>query len=233
MTPVAAPPARAGTALVSWSGGKDSCLALWRAQRAGVPVRRLLTALDESGQRARSHGVSPMLLRAQARALGLELRSIATSWADYEAHFVTALQQARSEGIDTAVFGDIDLQPHREWEEQVCARAGLQALLPLWGEARARLVDEFLDAGFRAVVVCVDGRHLDERFAGRPFDRAFLADLPAGVDACGENGEFHTFVTDGPNFSQPVALRAAGRHRWQAPPQYGGGVFHFGLFEPA
>jgi uncharacterized protein (TIGR00290 family) len=221
------------TALVSWSGGKDSCLALWRAQQQGVRVQRLLSALDETGERARSHGVSPQLLRAQALAMGLESQFLSATWRNYEEQFVAALQEAKASGITQAVFGDIDLQPHRDWEEKICARVGFQALLPLWLGNRLELVHEFWRAGFKAVVVCVDDRFLDASFAGRLFDEAFVASLPEGVDACGENGEFHTFVFDGPNFKQPVAWRGAGTQSYTSPPEFGSQTYHFGLIEPA
>ena len=227
------PANRPKPALASWSGGKDSCLAVWRSRGQGLQVRRLLTALDESGERARSHGVPPALLRAQAAAMGMEMQFLQASWTDYETHFVAALQEARAAGISEAVFGDIDLQPHRDWEEQVCARAGLAAHLPLWGGDRLGLVREFWAAGFKAVVVCVDGRHLDASYAGRLFDQAFVDSLPHGVDACGENGEFHTFVYDGPAFSQPVAWRSAGTRSYVSPPQFGSVGYHFGVIAPA
>src|SRR5262245_29245737 len=147
--------------LVSWSGGKDSCLAMWRAKQAGADIKLLITAMDESGSRSRSHGVPPKLLQAQAAALGMPMVFYHTSWRTYEDKFVAMLARARKDGMAQAIFGDIDLMPHREWEEKVCAAAGLQASLPLWGEERRKLVDEFLAAGFKAVVVCVDGRFLD------------------------------------------------------------------------
>ena len=218
--------------LVSWSGGKDSCLALWRAKQQGLTVTRLLTALDETGMRARSHGVPPVLLRAQAAALGLQMQFLSATWQNYEAQFIAALHTASAEaGISGAIFGDIDLQAHRDWEEKVCALAGFSAHLPLWQVPRMDLVREFWSAGFQAVVVCVDGRFLDASYAGRLFDQAFVDSLPAGVDACGENGEFHTFVVNGPAFAHPVAWRSAGTHSYTAPTEFGGGTFHFGLIE--
>ncbi|MEG1117576.1 MAG: adenosine nucleotide hydrolase, partial [Janthinobacterium sp.] len=176
------------TALISWSGGKDSCLALWRARNAGIRVPLLITAMDEDGRKSRSHGVPPELLAAQAASLGARLQRYHASWASYEEQFIAMLRAAKAEGIDHALFGDIDLQPHRDWEEKVCAAAGLTAHLPLWGGDRRALVDEFLAAGFKAIVVCINGQHLPRTFCGREFDAAFLADLPPGVDACGENG---------------------------------------------
>jgi uncharacterized protein (TIGR00290 family) len=204
------------SAFFSWSGGKDSMLALHRALAAGHEVRALLAMFDESGQRSRSHAISPVLMQAQADALGIPLVMRRAGWADYEAVFVDQLQAFARQGIATGLFGDIDLQPHRDWEEQVCARAGLRAELPLWGEPRLALVDELLALGYRARVVCVDARVLDRSFCGRAFDAAFLADLPPGVDACGENGEFHTFVFDGPRFAHAVPHRLAAVHEIEA-----------------
>ncbi|MES2128646.1 MAG: diphthine--ammonia ligase [Pseudomonadota bacterium] len=214
-------------ALVSWSGGKDSCLALWRAQCAGTTIALLITAMDEAGEKSRSHGIPPTLLQAQADALGAPLAFYGTSWKTYEEKFIAMLADARARGIDAAIFGDIDLVPHREWEEKVCGAAGLVATLPLWGEARRKLVDEFLGAGFKAVVVCVNGTWLGPEFVGREFDAAFLADLPPGVDACGENGEFHTFVYDGPAFRHRVTFTRASVETYQSPPELGGATYYF------
>jgi uncharacterized protein (TIGR00290 family) len=191
----------------SWSGGKDSMLALHRALAAGHRVEALLAMFDESGARSRSHALPPHLMQAQADALGVPLVMRHASWADYEAVFIEQLRAFAGQGITHGLFGDIDLQPHRDWEEKVCAAAGIQAVLPLWQEPRRALVDELLSLGYRARVVCVDARFLDAGFCAREFDRRFIADLPATVDACGENGEFHTFVFDGPTFRQSVPHR--------------------------
>jgi uncharacterized protein (TIGR00290 family) len=210
---------RMGPAFFSWSGGKDSMLALHRALDAGWEVQALLAMFDESGERSRSHAVSPALMQAQADALGIPLVMRRAGWTGYEAVFTDQLRAFAAQGITHGLFGDIDLQPHRDWEEKVCAAAGLQALLPLWGRPRRALVDEFLALGYRARVVCVDARRLDASFCGRAFDAGFVADLPEGVDACGENGEFHTFVHDGPRFARPVAHAVAAVHelRVEAP----------------
>lgn len=183
--------------------------------------------MDEAGAFSRSHGVPAALMQAQAASLGLPLRFYTTTWQTYEAQFIATLQSAKADGMVHAVFGDIDLQAHRDWEEKVCAQAGLEACLPLWQQSRQMLVDEFLQAGFKAVVVCVNGRFLGQEFCGREFDAAFLADLPPGVDACGENGEFHTFVYDGPGFAHPVAWQRGEQLTYQSPPELGDAVYYF------
>ncbi len=220
-------------AVVSFSGGKDSCLALWRARQAGLDVRAVINVLEEGGERNRSHGVPVSLLEAQARALGVELVAPMTSWRDYEARFTETLASLKTRGFQVAVFGDIDLQAHRDWEEKVCARAGIDCYLPLWHDPRLELAREILRLGFRAIVVCVDSHHLEDSFCGRNYDEQFIADLPAAVDACGENGEFHTFVFDGPGFRVPVRYELTGTEAYTAPVELGGGRFCFARLRSA
>ncbi|OWY40465.1 adenosine nucleotide hydrolase [Xenophilus sp. AP218F] len=198
-----------GLAVVaSWSGGKDSCLALWRATRAGARPQALLTMLDESGERSRSHGIRPEVLALQAQALGLpQIRALA-AWQDYEAVFISALRDQARQGAQAAVFGDIDLDAHREWEEKVCAAAGLQAVLPLWQEPRAALVREFVDAGFAARIVVVNTSLAAEKWLGQTLSHALIDSmLDEGLDPCAEAGEFHTLAVDGPLFRQALSLR--------------------------
>jgi uncharacterized protein (TIGR00290 family) len=209
------------TALCSFSGGKDSCLALWRAQQQGIDVRTLLVMFEESGARSRSHALPTALIERQARALQLVLVTRSATWRSYESVFVDALRELRAQGHDIAVFGDIDLQAHRDWEERVCATAGITPVLPLWQQDRSALAREVLTAGFRAVVVCVDSRYLGDEYCGRQYDASFIASLPSGVDACGENGEFHTFVYDGPNFAAPVGYAIDGFEIVVTPPEFG------------
>lgn len=191
-------------AFCSWSGGKDSCLALQRALRSGYDVEILLTMFDETEDRSRSHAVPLKLIQAQAAALGIELVTAKASWQNYERVFVEQLKTFQKREITHGIFGDIDLQAHRDWEEKICAAAEIEAVLPLWLENRRAMVDEFLAENYQAVVVCVNEDFLDASFCGRIFDEKFIADLPASVDVCGENGEFHTFVFDGRNFKNPV-----------------------------
>ena len=200
-------------AFCSWSGGKDSCLALQRALRSGFDVEVLLTMFDETEDRSRSHAVPEKLIRAQAAALGIELVTARASWQNYEKIFIETLHQFEKRQITHGIFGDIDLPAHRDWEEKVCATAEIKAVLPLWLENRRALVEEFLAENYQAVVVCVNENFLDASFCGRIFDKNFVADLPDSVDVCGENGEFHTFVFDGGNFKNPVQYEIAEIYR--------------------
>jgi len=194
-------------AFCSWSGGKDSCLALHRASQNGFEITHLLTMFDETGERSRSHSVSREMMRAQAGAIGLKLVMPSASWQNYERVFVEELKRFKAQNIEAAIFGDIDLQAHRDWEEKVCAAAKIEAVLPLWNQNRLDLVNEFIGEGFRSVVICVNEKFLPKEFCGRIFDERFVKDLPEGVDACGENGEFHTFVFDGKIFKNPVPYK--------------------------
>ena len=191
----------------SWSGGKDSCLALDRAVRAGARPVCLLTMFTEDGERSRSHGLSRQVLEAQAAAVGLPLLSRSATWDDYEAAMIDLLSEARSLGATAAVFGDIDIPRHRYWEEMVCERAGLAAQLPLWQEDRLALLGEWWRREFRARIAVVRDGVVDRAFLGCELDAEAAGRLAStGVDACGENGEFHTLVTAGPLFRRPIPL---------------------------
>ncbi|MTI95849.1 MAG: diphthine--ammonia ligase [Firmicutes bacterium] len=195
----------------SWSGGKDSCLALYRALQAGGTAKCLLTMVNEQNSRSRSHGLEPAFLQAQARLLNVEHRWCPASWDNYEQVFVHELRKLAGCGVTHAVFGDIDIAGHREWEESVCRQAGIQALLPLWRLGRDKVLDQFIDAGFKAVIVVINRELMDTRFLGRVLDRQTIEELTAcGIDPCGEQGEFHTAVVDGPLFARPLAWQPRG-----------------------
>ena len=168
----------------------------------------LLTTLTEGYDRIQMHGVRRVLLEAQAEALGLRLIEVwvpmhATNDA-YEAAMGRALEALKKQGVSAMVFGDLFLEDIRAYREKMMANSGLTPMFPLWREDTRQLSGMFLSVGFRATVVCVDPTALPPGFVGLPYDRAFIEDLPEGVDPCGENGEFHTFVHDGPNFRYPL-----------------------------
>ena len=193
---------------VSWSGGKDGCLALYRVLRAGMDVRCLANMVSEDGVRSRSHGIRASVIKKQAEALGIPIVQRPTADDTYEASFIEMLQEFRREGIEEGIFGDIDFPPHREWVENVCRQAGLAARLPLWGEDQAKLLEEFIGAGFQAVVVVVKAGLLGKELLGRVVDKDFLALMQrtAGVTPCGEAGEYHTLVVDGPIFKKRLEI---------------------------
>lgn len=191
---------------VSWSGGKDAYLAMQRAVRRGAVPAALVCMLNEDGLVSRGHGLPLALLEEQAAALGVPLVTRATTWDGYEATFVSLLHELRRQGVQAAVFGDIDLQGHRDWVENVCEVTGLGCHLPLWQESRRVLLDEFLGGG-HATIVAVDASKLGTEFLGLELDEGVIVRLEAaGADACGEEGEYHTMVTQAPLFSRPVSL---------------------------
>ena len=197
--------------LLSWSGGKDSALALYELERAGeCEIAALLTTVTDATGRIGMHAVRRELVGRQAESLGLPLRELMVPPFPandvYEAAMRGVLQEFAASGVRRVAFGDLFLEDIRTYREGLLAGLGLKGLYPVWGRDTSSLVREFLEVGFRAVLVCVDVEVLDASFAGRELDRALLAELPEGVDPCGENGEFHTFVFDGPGFRTPIAF---------------------------
>ncbi|MDI6874001.1 Dph6-related ATP pyrophosphatase [Candidatus Solincola sp.] len=198
-------------AFVSWSGGKDSCLALYRGLAAGYRINALFCMLHEGGKYSRSHGLPRELFAAQARAMGLPISFACSTWEGYEEAFKEGVEELRRKGVRAGIFGDIDLAEHREWVERISDELGILPLLPLWGENRRKLVEEFIDLGFRALVVSVRKDCLLGDWLGRTLDREILEEMErAGIDPAGENGEFHTFVYAGPLFREPVRYRLVG-----------------------
>ena len=198
--------------LLAWSSGKDSAFALHvLRERDDVEVVGLLTTVNETHDRVAMHAVRRTLLEAQAAAAGLPLTLVRIphpcSDLAYEAAMGRALEEARASGVVGVAFGDLFLEDIRRYREEKMTGTGLRPLFPLWGRPTAGLAREMLEAGLKARITCVDPRVLAGSFAGREFDLPLLADLPAGVDPCGENGEFHTFAWDGPMFGRPVPVR--------------------------
>ena len=194
-----------------FSGGKDSCIALRALQRAGkYRVETLITTVTDAYDRVSMHGVRRSLLREQAASLGIGLAEVVvppkSSNEVYERSMGREFDRQRAAGVRRVAFGDIFLEDLREYRERQLAECGLEAVFPIWGQPTDRLARSFIRDGYEAVAVCVSLSMLDASFAGRPFDAEFLADLPPDADPCGENGEFHTFVSAGPIFSRPVPV---------------------------
>jgi uncharacterized protein (TIGR00290 family) len=199
------------TLALSWSGGKDSALALWTLRKElGQEPATLLTTFTEDYDRVSMHAVRKDLLRAQARATGIDLVEIGIPAACvnevYEERMAQSFARPPLDQATTIAFADLFLEDVRAYREERLTAANRKALFPLWGRNTTALAQEFIAAGFKATLVCVDPRQLDSSFVGRPFDEALLNDLPDGVDPCGENGEFHTFVHAGPIFDAPIEV---------------------------
>lgn len=183
-------------ALVSWSGGKDSCYAAQLAQQQGFVIKAFLAVLNEAGAISRSHGIPAEILQKQAEAAGVPIKLISASWQEYEPKFTEALLEAKEKwDVSYTIFGDIDLDEHRAWEEKVCDKAGLQAVLPLWKKDRKELVLQMIDEEVQMLIVSCNTK-MGERFLGRYITKELVEELESlGIDPCGEEGEFHTLVT--------------------------------------
>ena len=200
-------------ALLAWSSGKDSAWTLHvLREQDEVEVVGLLTTINQAFDRVAMHAVRTELLRAQAEAADLPLWPVPIPWpcsnAEYEAAMAAAMARARADGIERVAFGDLFLEDVRRYREERLGPIGVTPLFPIWGTPTDVLARRMVDAGLRARLTCVDPKALDARFAGREFDAALLAELPATVDPCGERGEFHTFAHAGPMFRRPVPFRA-------------------------
>ncbi len=200
-------------ACVSWSSGKDSAFALWEAQRAGLlDVACVLTTVNEAYSRVAMHGVRDALLDLQVAALGLPCLKVSIPSPCpnevYAARMREATARLKQDGITHMVFGDLFLEDIRAYREERLREAGMTGVYPLWARDTKALARDMIASGLVAYLTCIDPRRLDRSFAGRRFDAGLLADLPEGVDPCGENGEFHTVVTDGPMFRAPITVQA-------------------------
>jgi uncharacterized protein (TIGR00290 family) len=195
----------------SWSGGKDSCLAHWEAISQGLQVGHLLTIISKDSTESLSHGLAPDLIALQAQALGMPILQQKVTPDAYETGFKDALNQLKLQGVTGLVTGDIYFQPHKDWIDRVCGDVGIQAVLPLWTKGTEHVLTEFIDAGFKAITVCAQIKYFDKEWMGREVDKTFIADLRQlskeyKIDLCGEAGEYHTFVYDGPTFTRPVKI---------------------------
>ncbi len=194
----------------SWSGGKDCMLALYRLQKAAQhQISYLVNMCDAETNHSRSHGIKQELIVRQAEAMGISLIQQKTNRQDYELNFKTVILKLKEQDITAGVFGDIYLREHREWIERVCSETGITAIFPLWDNPTGELATEFILEGFKTLTVSVNAKNLTEDFLGQEYDMSFVEKLSKldGIDICAENGEFHTYVYDGPNFRHPVQFQ--------------------------
>jgi uncharacterized protein (TIGR00290 family) len=195
--------------LLAWSGGKDSAIALFEiAKNPGYRISALLTTVTGDFDRISMHGVRRVLLHQQAESMGLPLEEVIisknSSNQEYESAMAKVLTRYKQEGVESVVFGDIFLEDLRTYRESNLAKIGMKGIFPLWKKDTGELAESFLQSGFKAITTCVDTTMLDSRFVGREMDRRFFSELPGTVDPCGENGEYHSFVHEGPIFRQKI-----------------------------
>jgi len=222
-------------AYFNWSSGKDSALALYRAVMSGLYDVRALFSVVKTDGRLAMHEVGEALLRRQADAIGIPFHPfhIDTSWTDaeYAACMSKAVGRFKAQGIATALFGDLYLADLRRRRDEHCGMNGIKAEFPLWHVEPMDAVDEFISLGFKAVVTCVDCSVLDGSFVGRNIDDGFISELPAGVDVCGERGEYHSFVYDGPIFRRPVDFKINGSYCREYEGNAAGGVAKYSYLD--
>ena len=195
----------------SWSGGKDSCLACYLATINGLKVRYLANTVTEDGKRSCSHGLSADVIQVQSQAIGIPLVQRRTTWDTYETEFKSMLRAFKQEGVDGGVFGDIDFNEHRQWIDRVCQEVDITPHLPLWGQAQEKVLRDIMDLGFEAVVVTTKAELLGEEWLGRRVDLDFIEQLgelrgTKDITPCGEAGEYHTLVIDGPLFKKRIEI---------------------------
>ena len=196
---------------VSWSGGKDSCLACYRAITDGMKVRYLANTVSEDGKRSCSHGMSAGVIKVQSQAMGIPLVQRRTKQNNYEAEFKDMLRAFKQEGIEGGVFGDIDFEEHRQWIERVCQDVAVTPHLPLWGENQNKVLKDFIDAGFESIIIATKADMIEKEWLGRRLDTDFISYLDElkktkDVTPCGEAGEYHTLVVDGPLFKKRIEI---------------------------
>lgn len=193
--------------VASWSGGKDSAMAYYRAVKAGGLPQKIWTMFEEDESHSKSHALPLAIIEAQAKQLGVPSMIRGADWSGYQAQFLDAMKTCVKGGIPYGVFGDIDLADHLEWVRTMCEKVGMEAVHPLWMEPRRAILEEFIAVGFVAYVVVVNTKMMPKKFIGRKFTIELMDELEAlGIDSCGESGEFHTVVVDGPIFKEAIPL---------------------------
>ena len=196
---------------VSWSGGKDCCFAYWKAISRGLKVSYLVNSINDDPTKSMSHGLKPELLTSQAQAIEIPIFQPKVSWGNYETGFKAALEELKLKGITGLIAGDIYLQEHKEWVDRVCSEVSIKAVQPLWRMDTLQLLNDFIKAGFKTIIVSVKSKFLGKEWLGKQLDNDLAIELSqlaknSNIDPCGEGGEFHTFVCDGPLFKKSVKI---------------------------
>jgi len=199
-------------AVMSWSGGKDSSMAFYYAkENEGLDITALVTTVTEGYDRISMHGVRRTLLKQQSEVIGVPVEEViiskVSSNEEYDARFKEKLLTFKKKGVKQVVIGDIFLEDLKKYREERLAEIKMTGIFPIWKRDTTELAETFIDLGFKAIITCIDSKLLDKKFVGREFDQQFLSDLPSNIDPCGENGEFHSFVYDGPIFRHQIACR--------------------------
>jgi diphthine-ammonia ligase len=203
-------------AFVSWSGGKDCCQAAYRAVQEGFKISCLLNMITNDKRRSCSHGLSARWIRLQAQALGLPLIQQPTTFHSYETIYTSNLFKLKNSGVKYGIFGDIDFEPHLEWITRICSGAGIMPVLPLWQQHQEDIARNFIELGFESIVVATQADIMGEEWLGRKYDSEFLKELSAfddEISPCGEAGEFHTLVIDGPLFQKRIEIKSAQKEK--------------------
>ncbi|CEN78035.1 Dph6-related ATP pyrophosphatase [Paraclostridium sordellii] len=198
--------------IMSFSGGKDSTLALYRMIKKGYKPVALLTTLKKNKGKSWTHGITNSLLEKVSNSLQIPILKVECDIDEYETEFEKALIEGKKMGAQICVFGDIDIEEHKQWDISRCENTGLKAKFPLWQEDRGKLVYEFIDSGFTTIIKTINLKYLDEKYLGKVLDRSVVKEIElSGADICGENGEYHTFVINGPLFNQPIEFENKGK----------------------
>lgn len=196
----------------SWSGGKDSCYSCYKAIQKGMDVRFLMNMMNESGEWSFVHRFPLSVLQQQSEALGIPLLHNPTGEDPYAVAFTRAIEEMKKDGLEGGIFGDIDLDQHREWVENICHESGIEAYLPLWGMSQDDVMDDFLKSGFVAIIIACNEKYLGEEWLGQKVDNDFISHLKelqktTDITVCGESGEYHTLVIDGPIFNKRIEIQ--------------------------
>ena len=193
--------------IMSWSGGKDSCLACYKAILSGYDISYLVNFISKEYKRVSFHGTEAKLIQLQAEAVSIPLLQKETTNDGYEQEFKEAIRSLIPNGIKGMVFGDTAIQENKDWVERVCGESGIEAIEPLWGKNPKEIISDLINTGFKAIIVCGQSKFIDEEWIGRQVDKNFVEYLKdRNIDICGENGEYHTLVIDGPTFKKRIEI---------------------------